>query len=383
MKRNFRFLMTTAMAAALALAAPAFAHDGHDHGDEAPAASSNGPQRQPDGSVFLPKPSQRQIGVRTQLIKQEPLARSHELAGKVIMDPTTGGKVQAMVMGRLVPGPDGLPQIGQSVRKGQVLAYIEPASGVLERSGQMAQVAELRAGQALAQKRLARLRELSETVPRKEIEAAESEVNSLTERARALSGGLAGRDVLKAPVSGVIASSPAVAGQVVDARELVFEVVDPTQLRIEALAYDPAMAQNLAGAALAVGGQKVPLSFVGAASSLRALGGRYAGGGLRARGDDGTWLPRAFRCADEEPCQPEHRLGQRPGRALRAACREHHSFGWCIHRCHFGPGGRRPRGCRGRVPDQSSSLRGTIPCSSGFSKIAYETGSWSSSGRWC
>ncbi|MCH4590616.1 hypothetical protein L7A49_33005, partial [Achromobacter xylosoxidans] len=42
---------------------------------------------------------------------------------------------------------------------GQVLAYIEPASGVLERSGQMAQVAELRAGQALAQKRLARLRE--------------------------------------------------------------------------------------------------------------------------------------------------------------------------------------------------------------------------------
>ena len=263
MKRNFRFLMTTAMAAALALAAPAFAHDGHDHGDEAPAASSNGPQRQPDGSVFLPKPSQRQIGVRTQLIKQEPLARSHELAGKVIMDPTTGGKVQAMVMGRLVPGPDGLPQIGQSVRKGQVLAYIEPASGVLERSGQMAQVAELRAGQALAQKRLARLRELSETVPRKEIEAAESEVNSLTERARALSGGLAGRDVLKAPVSGVIASSPAVAGQVVDARELVFEVVDPTQLRIEALAYDPAMAQNLAGAALAVGGQKVPLSFVG------------------------------------------------------------------------------------------------------------------------
>ena len=46
MKRNARFLMTTAMAATLALAAPAFAHDGHDHGDEAPAASSNGPQRQ-------------------------------------------------------------------------------------------------------------------------------------------------------------------------------------------------------------------------------------------------------------------------------------------------------------------------------------------------
>lgn len=269
MNRNVRLLMGTAMAAVLGLSSPAFAHDGHDHADEAPAASSNGPQRQPDGSVFLPKPSQRQIGVRTQLVKQQALARSHELAGKVIMDPNTGGKVQAMVMGRLVPGPDGLPHIGQTVRKGQVLAYIEPASGVLERSGQMALVAELRAAQALAQKRLTRLRELSDTVPRKELEAAESEVTSLAERARALSDGLAGRDVLKAPVTGVIASSAAVVGQVVDARELVFEVVDPTQLRIEALAYDPAMAQRLAGASLAVGGQKVPLRFLGAASSLR------------------------------------------------------------------------------------------------------------------
>ena len=44
------------------------AGDGHDHGDASPAASGNGPKRQPDGSVFLPKPAQRQIGVRTLLV---------------------------------------------------------------------------------------------------------------------------------------------------------------------------------------------------------------------------------------------------------------------------------------------------------------------------
>ena len=77
------------------------------------------------------------------------------------------------------------------------------------------------------------------------------------------------RDALVAPVSGVIASANAVAGQVVDARELVFEVVDPSRLRIEALAYDPAQAQSVAGATLAVGGQRVPLRFLGAARSLR------------------------------------------------------------------------------------------------------------------
>ena len=38
------------------------------------------------------------------------------------------------------------------------------------------------------------------------------------------------------PASGVIASANVVAGQVVDARELVFEIVDPSRLRVEASA---------------------------------------------------------------------------------------------------------------------------------------------------
>ncbi|MCD9354729.1 MULTISPECIES: efflux RND transporter periplasmic adaptor subunit [Gammaproteobacteria] len=261
--------LSLAAAFSLSLAGNVQAHEGHDHGDAAPAPSANGPQRQPDGSVFLPKPAQRQIGVRTRPVQPEPLARTHELAGKVVMDPNAGGRVQSMLMGRLVPGPQGLPKIGQAVKRGDVLAYVEPANGVLERSGQQAQIAELQAAQVLARKRLARVQELADTVPRKEIEVAESEVASLAARARALSGGLSGRDVLKAPVSGVIAASPAVAGQVVDARELVFEVVDPTQLYVEALTYDPGLAQNLAGAHIAVNGRNVALEVVGAASSLR------------------------------------------------------------------------------------------------------------------
>nr|WP_245783559.1 HlyD family efflux transporter periplasmic adaptor subunit [Paracidovorax konjaci] len=252
-----------------ALVMPAHAGPGHDHGEAPPAASGNGPSRLPDGSVFLPKPAQRQLQVRTQPVAQEPLARSHELAGRVVMDPNAGGKVQAMVAGRLEPGPRGLPQIGQAVRRGEVLAHVQPAQGSIERSGQMAQVAELRAARALAERRLARLRELSETVPRKDIEAAESESASLSARISALGSGLSGRDALVAPVDGVIASSNAVAGQVVDARELVFEVVDPQRLRIEALVYDAAVARDVAGASLALDGERIPLTFLGAGRSLR------------------------------------------------------------------------------------------------------------------
>ena len=98
-------------------------------------------------------------------------------------------------------------------------------------------MAELRAQRGLADKRLARLKELADTVPRKDIEAAESELHSLGERVAALGAGLSTREALVAPVSGVIAAAFVVAGQVVDARELLFEVIDPTRLRVEALAF--------------------------------------------------------------------------------------------------------------------------------------------------
>ena len=258
-------LLATVLSAPL----PALAGPGHDHGDAPPAPTGNGPSRQPDGSVFLPKPAQRQLGVRTLVAATGQHAKAFELAGTVVMDPNAGGKVQAVLAGRLEAGPKGLPGVGQAVRKGEVLAYVVPTAGAIERSNQLAQQAELRAARDLAARRVARLTELADTVPRKDIEAAESELHSLTQRLGAVGAGLATRDALVAPVSGVIASANAVAGQVVDARELVFEVVDPSRLRIEALAYDPAQAQSVAGATLAVGGQRVPLRFVGAARSLR------------------------------------------------------------------------------------------------------------------
>ena len=175
--------------ALLTLAAPTWAGPGHDHGDAAPAVSGDGPKRLPDGSVFLPKPAQRQMAVRTLAVSQDELPRSLELQGKVVMDPNAGGNVQALVAGRLEAGARGLPSLGQAVKKGEVLAYVVPSSGAIERSNQASTLAELRAARSLAEKRLARLQALADTVPRKEIEAAQSELSSVGERMTAVSGG--------------------------------------------------------------------------------------------------------------------------------------------------------------------------------------------------
>jgi hypothetical protein len=185
------------------------------------------------------------------------------------MDPNAGGKVQPTSAGRIEPGPRGLPNPGQAVRKGEVLAYVIPSAAPIERSNQAAQLAELRAAKGLADKRATRLQELADTVPRKDIEAAESEARSLAERIAAVGTGLSAREALVAPVSGVIGSANAVAGQVVDARELVFEVIDPARLRIEALAFDAAVGADIGSATLAIGQERMPLAFIGAARSLR------------------------------------------------------------------------------------------------------------------
>ncbi|MCU0920310.1 MAG: HlyD family efflux transporter periplasmic adaptor subunit [Burkholderiaceae bacterium] len=266
-----RTLIASSLGLLIALTATGYAHagPGHDHGDGPAAPSANGPQRQPDGSVFLPKPAQRQLGVRTLVTEAADLPRTVELGARVLMDPNAGGKVQPLNAGRIEPGPRGLPNPGQAVRKGEVLAYVVPSAAPIERSNQAAQLAELRAAKALADKRIARLQELADTVPRKEIEAAESEAASLAARIAAVGGGLAMREALLAPVSGVIASAHVVAGQVVDARELLFEIIDPSRLRIEALAFDAAIASNVGAATLALGDQRVPLVFIGASRSLR------------------------------------------------------------------------------------------------------------------
>lgn len=249
--------------------ATASAGEGHEHGEAPAGVKANGPQRLPDGSVFLPKPAQRQIGLRTLVGVQQTLPRALELNGRVLMDPNAGGRVQAMQAGRLEAGPRGLPQPGQRVRQGELLASVLPATDGLERAGQRAQLAELRAAAALAERRLVRLRELADTVPRKDIEALESEVQSLAGRMTAVGASLVSRDPLVAPVTGVIASSHAVVGQVIEARELVFEVIDPQRLNVEVLSYDPTIAADIAAAFLVVGSQRVALKLVGAGRSLR------------------------------------------------------------------------------------------------------------------
>ena len=217
----------------------------------------------------MPQAAQQQLRLRTLAVQAGQWPQAFELPARVVMDPNAGGRVQAALAGRVVAGPKGLPSLGQAVRRGQVLAHIEPTAGSIEQASLRAQQAELRAALQVAERRLARLVELADTVARKDTEVASAEVEGLRQRLGALGQGLSRRDALVAPVSGVIASAQVVAGQVVQPGDTLYEVIDPHRQRIEALVRDPNQAQQIGSAHLVLSDTGVPLQQVGAARSLR------------------------------------------------------------------------------------------------------------------
>lgn len=252
----------------VAHAAPGAHGPSGEHLDTPGEASGSGLMRRTDGSVNVPKLAQRRMGIRTLLAPVSAAAATVQLPGVVTADPNAGGRVQAMHGGRIEPGPSGLPVAGQSVRRGQVLAYVRHHAEPYAQAGQEAQLAELRASRTIAEQRVKRLESLEGTVPRKDIDAARAELSSLQQRERAIGASLGAHEALTAPVSGVIARADVLNGQVVDAKEVLFEIIDPQRLLVEATTGDPALPARIERGAL----ENLPgvtLRLVGAARSLR------------------------------------------------------------------------------------------------------------------
>ena len=263
---------TAVLVVGLVAAGAAFAHGGADDGDgPAPAATATDtPRRLPDGSVAMPKDAQRLLAIRTVLAAQTQSARTVQLIGQIIADPATAGRVQSTQSGRVQPAGTDLAHVGQSVQKGDALAAVVPVITGVERGGLQAQIAELDSQIRIAQQKVTRLNALAGSVAGKEIDDARSELAGAQARRSALQPTLVQGEVLRAPVSGVVSVANVTTGQVVESKDVLFEIVDPKRLWIEALAFDPAVASQMTSAsAKATDGTPIKVGFVGRGLSLR------------------------------------------------------------------------------------------------------------------
>lgn len=261
-------LLALALLTAAAQASPGAHGPNGEHLDGPAVAKVDGLARLPDGSVQVPVPAQRRMGLLTRMVPMTDAPAALQLPARVVVDPNASGRVQTVQGGRIEAGPKGLPVAGQAVRRGEVLAYVRFHAEPFAKANQQSSLSELHAARATAAQRVQRLRSLEGSVPRKEIEAAEAELASLTARERDVGASLQAREALVAPVDGVIASTAALAGQVVEPRDVLFEVVDPARVLIEASTADPGIARRITGAKLQEQAG-VKLSLVGAGRVLR------------------------------------------------------------------------------------------------------------------
>lgn len=251
------------------------------------AATGDVAQRFPDGAIFVPKRTQRVLGIRTLVTEMALHGRRIELPGRIIPDPNASGYVQASLEGRLVAPPGGFPQLGSLVKAGQIVAIVEPTIGAVDLADRQQQIREIEQELQLVTRRLDRSRQLETAVARTEIEELEIEQESLIAQRDALVSLTDVSENLIAPVDGVIAAGQAIAGQIASPGVTVYEIVDPGRFWVEALSYRSealgleAVAVfadgstiDLAyqGTGLADQGQAVPVRFsvVGDAAGLRA-----------------------------------------------------------------------------------------------------------------
>lgn len=268
-----RFRAAAAFAFVLAaIVTPASSHEG-DHPEQKAQSAQGGrdtSQRLADGSIFVPKAVQRLLIIRTATTAMGNHARSLELPGRVIPDPNASGYVQSSLAGRLLAPPNGFPALGSRVEKGQVLALVEPPLQAIDVSDMRQKEGELLQQIAIVERRVARFEKLVESnaVPRTQLEDARTELESLRERKAQLDRTRREPEALLAPVSGVIAEANAIAGQLAQPSTVIFQIVDPSRLWVEALSFD-AIPNIERASARTHNGKTTELLFRGSAAALR------------------------------------------------------------------------------------------------------------------
>ncbi|WP_298365106.1 HlyD family efflux transporter periplasmic adaptor subunit [Azospirillum sp.] len=231
-------------------------------------------RRRSDGSFFVPKPLQRLFDMRTQKVETAKTALSVQLPGRIIPDPNAHGDVETSLIGRIEAPKTGLPVLGDTVKEGQVLGYVTPSVGVVDRTQVRREVARLTNEIRITAESLELMKQFW-FVPFRDGKIIQSEMRleGLRRERSSLLPMLQTQEVLRASTDGVISVSNAINGRIVHPGEKIFEIVNPNRLWVEAIAADPDVAKTAAAVDAAVAmtpeGQTLDIGFVGSGLALQ------------------------------------------------------------------------------------------------------------------
>lgn len=233
------------LVAFLAMTPGVQAHGDEPHGDEpAPAtggggASSDRPVRESDGSVSLPKASQRLLGIRTIIGEQGTGSAASRLQAEVVPDPARFARLATARGGRVLASGAGFPRPGQPVAAGQVLFQLQPALSASEAASSAAEVRSLERQVRLAEQELGRLEQLRGIVARADIERARTNLAGLRAQRGAASGPMNQVESVRAPIGGTVSAISTAIGAVVEPGGQLAEIVGNGGWLVEARGLAP------------------------------------------------------------------------------------------------------------------------------------------------
>jgi RND family efflux transporter MFP subunit len=268
-----RLLIVPAAILGLILAsAIAWAHEGHDHGPDVSATAGNSPFRRPDGTLFVPKPTQRLLEIRTRVAIVESRPRTVRFHGRIVPNPNRSGVVQSTLQGRYEAPEGGAPPLGTKVKAGDLLGRVAASFASIDSSDMMQTLGTIDQEIALNRRKLARQEQLlaSNAVAKAAVEDTRIQLDGLEKRRQELLAARVRPEELRAPVSGVITATRVVAGQVVGPSDQLFQIIDPASLMVEALVFDQIDPDTVHEASASVAGEAViKLKFVGRSRALQ------------------------------------------------------------------------------------------------------------------
>lgn len=245
------------------------------------ATNSAAPRRLADGQLFFPKELQRHFALTTELVKTAPQQASKILQGKVIADPRASGVVQSTQLAVLLAPADGLPMPGQSVQQGEILAWLQPVDTAIEQGNQQALLAEIDALIRITRDRVQRFTRLQSAVPKAELETAQTELAALERRREHIKKSVNQAIPVIATISGVVSKTAVSVGEVVEPKQLLFSLQNPTAWWVEAKAFTLPNGLNAeskvsartidtsAVSAQALKGQSLSLQYVGHSQEMQ------------------------------------------------------------------------------------------------------------------
>lgn len=237
---------------------PLFAHGGEDHGESKPSQQEvvTSLDALPQDlsllqRVAVPKQKQQEHNLTTFSAKETDRPQYVLLPAKVIASPNGYAQIHVAQAARIIMDTNhSMPTTGDKVEANQVIAVIEPLVNSVDLTDKKTELYKIEGEIAQLQRDVERLSTLGKFSARKKLEDAQTDLESAKKRRQQILTTGLGRELIRAPIAGILSDSHILPGQIIQPGQALAEIVDPSSFQIEAYTYDYALTSQIKEASL-------------------------------------------------------------------------------------------------------------------------------------